>query len=205
MQECHDSPLGGHLGKDKTIEQVKRRFYWSGMDAMIQQYVTSVRRVSAEQAESSGDDGLAASAADPDSTVAAGLDGLDHALPRSRSGNDAIVVFVDKLTKMVHLRRDHDECHRTAAGYDLHASRSFACTVCPSRSSVIAILDSLPTSGVHSGSNSARPSRWVPRIQPQTDGQTERANRTLEELLRSRTSTSTRPTGMNTSPQPNSP
>ena len=33
--------LAGHLGKDKTIDQVKRRFYWLRMDEEIQQYVTS--------------------------------------------------------------------------------------------------------------------------------------------------------------------
>ena len=32
LHECHDTPLSGHLGKDKTMEQVKRRFYWPGMD-----------------------------------------------------------------------------------------------------------------------------------------------------------------------------
>ena len=41
LQECHDAPTGGHFGKDKTIEQVKRRFYWPGMDKFIDQYVTS--------------------------------------------------------------------------------------------------------------------------------------------------------------------
>ena len=32
MHECHDAPTGGHLGKDKTIDQVKRRFYWLRME-----------------------------------------------------------------------------------------------------------------------------------------------------------------------------
>ena len=41
LQECHDTPTGGHLGKDKTLEQVKRRFYWPGMDQTIVAYVTS--------------------------------------------------------------------------------------------------------------------------------------------------------------------
>jgi hypothetical protein len=41
LQECHDSSLGGHLGKGKTTEQVKRRFYWPGMDETVRRYVTS--------------------------------------------------------------------------------------------------------------------------------------------------------------------
>ena len=41
LHECHDAPTGGHLGKDKTIEQVKRRFYWPGMDDDVRAYVTS--------------------------------------------------------------------------------------------------------------------------------------------------------------------
>jgi hypothetical protein len=35
LKECHDAPTGGHLGIEKTLEQVKRRFYWPGMDATI--------------------------------------------------------------------------------------------------------------------------------------------------------------------------
>ena len=39
LLECHDA--SGHLGKDKTMEQVKRRFYWPGMDETVRKYVTS--------------------------------------------------------------------------------------------------------------------------------------------------------------------
>src|SRR6185437_13936138 len=39
LHECHDLPTAGHLGKDKTLEQVKRRFYWPRMDADVLQYV----------------------------------------------------------------------------------------------------------------------------------------------------------------------
>ena len=37
-------------------------------------------------------------------------------LPRTAAGHDAIVVFVDKLSKMVHYCTDHDHCHCPAAG-----------------------------------------------------------------------------------------
>ena len=39
IRECHDAATGGHWGRDKTIEQMKRRFVWSGMDKEIELYV----------------------------------------------------------------------------------------------------------------------------------------------------------------------
>ena len=41
LQECHDAAAAGHLGKDKTVEQVTRRFYWPRMYEEIGQYVSS--------------------------------------------------------------------------------------------------------------------------------------------------------------------
>jgi len=41
LHECHDTALAEHLGRDKTIEQVKRRFYWPKMDDDIEAYVIS--------------------------------------------------------------------------------------------------------------------------------------------------------------------
>lgn len=37
----HDSPLSGHLGFDKTYDQIQRRFYWIGMYKYIHNYVSS--------------------------------------------------------------------------------------------------------------------------------------------------------------------
>ena len=54
LQECHDAPTGGHLGKDKTIEQVKRRFYWPGMDDDVAPVRDQLRCVPAQQAEPAG-------------------------------------------------------------------------------------------------------------------------------------------------------
>ena len=31
LHELHDGALEGHLGKDKTLNKVKERFYWQGM------------------------------------------------------------------------------------------------------------------------------------------------------------------------------
>ena len=80
-----------------------------------------LRRVSAQQAESAGPIGPADAAADSRSSVAAGVAGPHHALPRSQSGNDAIVVFVDKLTKMVHYVATTTNVTAPQLAADLHA------------------------------------------------------------------------------------
>lgn len=39
LQWLHDSPSGGHSGRDVTAAKVKSLFYWKGMNKDIQQYV----------------------------------------------------------------------------------------------------------------------------------------------------------------------
>jgi hypothetical protein len=39
VREHHDTPYAGHLGKDKMLELVKRRFYWPGMGEYVARYV----------------------------------------------------------------------------------------------------------------------------------------------------------------------
>ena len=41
LSELHHSPLSGHIGSAKTIELVKRQFYWPNMDKEIKNYVQS--------------------------------------------------------------------------------------------------------------------------------------------------------------------
>ncbi len=39
MRSCHDSVFTGHMGRAKTIDMVKRLFWWPRMDAEISGYV----------------------------------------------------------------------------------------------------------------------------------------------------------------------
>jgi hypothetical protein len=110
---------------------------------------------------------------------------LITALPRSRSGNDAIVVFVCKLTKMVHY---------VATTTNVTAPQL----------ATLFMREVVRLHGVPEAILSDRDPRFTAHFwrafwaqlgttltmstayHPQTDGQTERANRTLEEMLRSR-------------------
>jgi len=106
-------------------------------------------------------------------------------LPRSRWGNDAIVVFVCRLTKMVH--------------YVATTSN-----VTAPQLATIFMREVVRLHGVPEAILSDRDPRFTAHFwrafweqlgttltmstayHPQTDGQTERSNRTLEEMLRSR-------------------
>jgi hypothetical protein len=41
LEAEHDSKVAGHMGQDKTIELVRRNFFWSEMEKFIKDYVHS--------------------------------------------------------------------------------------------------------------------------------------------------------------------
>ena len=183
LRECHDSPLAGHLGKEKTTEQVKRRFYWPGMDATIAAYVRTCDSCQRNKPSPQAPIGLLKPLPIPEYPWEQVSMDLITQLPRSRSGNDAIVVFVDKLTKMVHY---------AATTTDVTAPKL----------AKIFMREVVRLHGVPESILSDRDPRFTANFwrafwtqlgttlamssayHPQSDGQTERANRTLEEMVR---------------------
>jgi len=184
LQECHDAPTSGHLGKDKTIDQVKRRFYWPRMDVEIQTYVTGCDSCQRNKPSHQAKIGLLQPLPIPDRPWQQVSLDLIVALPRTKSGHDAIVVFVDKLTKMVHY------VATTTNVTAPQLSQIFMREVCRLHGVPDSILsDRDPRFTGHFwralwdqlGTKLSMSTAY----HPQTDGQTERANRTLEEMLRS--------------------
>jgi transposase InsO family protein len=105
-------------------------------------------------------------------------------LPRSRHGYTAVATFVDKLSKMTHFA----PTHTTVSAPD--AARLFLAAVVR--------LHGWPTTLVSDRDPKFTSAFWTTLFKewgtklamstayhPQTDGQSERANRTLEEMLRS--------------------
>jgi hypothetical protein len=183
LHECHDVPTSGHLGKDKTIAQVKRRFYWPGMDAEITRYVTGCDSCQRNKPSQQSTMGLLQPLPIPTRPWSQVSLDLITQLPRSKAGHDAIVVFVDKLTKMVH----YVPTTTTVTAPQL--ATLFIREVCRLHGVPDSLLsDRDPRFTAHfwrsfwqqMGSKLVMSTAY----HPQTDGQTERANRTLEEMLR---------------------
>ena len=41
IREYHDSPWSGHVGRQATVDQLQRRFYWPNLQADVQKYINS--------------------------------------------------------------------------------------------------------------------------------------------------------------------
>ena len=184
LHECHDSVLAGHLGTDKTIEQVKRRFYWPNMDKEIEAYVTSCDLCQRNKPSQRATMGLMQPLPIPDTPWQQVSMDLITQLPRSRSGHDAIVVFVDKLTKMVHYVATTTTvtAPQLADIFLNHVVRHHGVP-----ESILSDRDPRFTANFWRAFWNQLGTKLVmsTAYHPQTDGQTERANRTLEEQLRS--------------------
>ena len=183
IQECHDTPLAGHLGGAKTLEQLTRRFYWKGMDAEVKQYVlTCVECQKNKPSQQLPGGQLMPLEIPPRAWHTVSMDFITQ-LPRSRAGNDCIVVFVCKLIKrnifvacktaisapevaelfLHHVVREHGLPSRIVSDRDVRFTATFWQSFWAKLGTKLAM-----STAYH----------------PQTDGQTENANRTLETILR---------------------
>ena len=183
LAELHASPLSGHVGTAKTTELVKRRFYWPKMDKEIKSYVQSCVKCQSNKASNRHSQGLLQALPVPQEPWEQVTMDLITQLPVTKKKNDAIVVFVDKLTKMTHLvptKTTVSAPHLAEMFYKeiirLHGIPK----------SIVSDRDPRFTSNFWKclwkllGTKLAMSTAY----HPQTDGQTERMNRTLEDMLR---------------------
>src|SRR5260370_40021674 len=114
INEHHDTPTNGHLGEHKTSERISRYYYWPGMRKSIQQYIQQCQSCQANKASHQLPIGLLQSLDIPGKRWETVSMDLITKLPETTKGNDAIIVFVDKFSKMVHYAATTTTC--TAVG-----------------------------------------------------------------------------------------
>jgi transposase InsO family protein len=184
LHESHDAASSGHLGIVKTADLLSRSYYWPNMHEDVKEYVRSCLACQSNKARSQAAAGLLQPIPHPPRRWDQVSMDLITQLPRTRNGNDAIVVVVDKFSKMIH-------CIPTTTTVDAPAlAKLFLKEVVRHHgvpSSIISDRDPRFTSSFWQelwkqlGTRLAMSTAY----HPQTDGQTERANRTIEDILRS--------------------
>lgn len=103
LRESHDEPVSGHGGFFKTLDRVRRKYFWPDMHSEIRRYVAKCevckasKHTNVQQRAPMGEYREATRAWQMLYTDFIGP------LPRSRSGFSYIFVVVDAYTKFVHL------------------------------------------------------------------------------------------------------
>lgn len=184
IRECHDSATAGHLGRDKTVEQMQRRFFWHGMTTRVGEYVTTCDACQRNKPSQRLKPGLLMPIASPTGAGHTWTMDLITQLPKTRGGHDAIVVWVCKFSKLRH----YAACKTAISAPAL--ARLFLDTVVRHHGMPERIIsDRDPRFTAHfwrafwtsMGSTLDMGAAY----HPESDGQTENANKTLEIMLRS--------------------
>ena len=100
--ELHDGAYAGHRGQEGTFQLLKRDFWWPSMQKDTYAYVKACPVCQLAKPSNSAQLGLMKPMEDPEQPWDEVTIDFTVALPRTRRGNDAVMVVVDKLTKMVH-------------------------------------------------------------------------------------------------------
>jgi hypothetical protein len=184
LHEVHSAPTGGHLGVAKTIDRLSRYFYWAGQRQEVQQYVESCVQCASNKASNQSPAGLLQPLEIPQKLWEhVSMDFIGPLPLTVQTQNDMILVVVDKFSKMVHLL----PCRSS---------------ITASQTAHLFFKEVVRLHGVPAAIISDRDPRFTSKFwqqlwkqfgtqlkmstsyHPQTDGQTERTNRTVEQMLR---------------------
>ena len=186
MRECHDTPLAGHFGMDEPTEQVRRCFWWPRLSASVAAFVQGCHTCQTTKASNQRTAGLLQPLPVPDYPFQQITMDLVTALPAGASGNDAVVVFVDRLSKMVHFAaiKKTITAEELAAVFFNHVVKLHGLP-----EAIISDRDPKFTSDFWQALFAKLGTRlkMSTPAHPQSDGQSERSIRTLLQVLRAYT------------------
>jgi len=102
LAECHDSVTGAHFGRDKTLEAVKSRFSWKGLSTDVDRYVSTCDSCQRNKPSQQLTPGPLMPLPIPEKPCQDWTTDMVSGLPRTKRGNDAIQVYVERLCKLKH-------------------------------------------------------------------------------------------------------
>ena len=183
LEENHDIPIAGHRGFEKTYNTVARHYWWPNMGKLVKHFVQSCDYCQRAKGSNQLAPGALISLDIPQERWEIITMDFILGLPKTKSGYDSILTVVDKLSKRAHFLKTRSTADARDTAH-LFINEIFKLHGLPK--AIISDRDSKFTSKFWQSIFQ----RLGTRLQlstanhPQTDGQTERLNRTLEDMLR---------------------
>lgn len=182
IHEYHDTPAAGHPGHERTSAQLSHDFYWPRMDKMVRETVKRCATCQRTKANTQPHAPLQPIEVPSAPGECVSVDFME--LPLSTRGNDYIMVCVDKFTKMIKVAPTVKSI--TSA----QSAELFISLILPT-------FARLPSTIISDRDSRFKGEAWsdtwkrfgtslnmTTAHRPQADGQTERANRQVQEYLR---------------------
>jgi hypothetical protein len=183
LHEYHDAPLAGHLGRVRTLKALQSHYGWPNMKKDVADYIASCDVCQRTKTSTQPSSGLLQPLELPTAPWhSISMDFVTH-LPTTSDGYDSLLVVVDRFSKYV-------ELIPTVSTVDAVTTASLVfnnivCRYgCPS--SIVSDRDPRFVSEFWTAlwERFGSKLKLSTAYHPQTDGQTERMNRTVEQMLR---------------------
>ena len=183
MSEAHSTPYSVHPGATKMYKDLKEHFWWAGMKGDVAKYVAKCLICQKIKAEHQRPGGELQPIEVPEWKWEQITMDFIVGLPKTTKSHDAIWVIVDRLTKSAHfipIKMTHS-LEQLAELYVREVVRLHGVP-----KAIISDRDARFTSKFWKSVQQAMGTKlnFSTAFHPQTDGQTERTNQTLEDMLR---------------------
>ncbi|KAL0561592.1 hypothetical protein IC582_002026 [Cucumis melo] len=183
LSEAHSSPFSMHPGSTKMYQDLKRVYWWRNMKREVAEFVSRCLVCQQVKAPRQKPAGLLQPLSIPEWKWENVSMDFITGLPRTLRGFTVIWVVVDRLTKSAHFvpGKSTYTASKWAQLYMLEIVRLHGVPV-----SIVSDRDARFTSKFWKGLQTAMGTRldFSTAFHPQTDGQTERLNQVLEDMLR---------------------
>jgi hypothetical protein len=183
LQSNHDCNISGHLGMDKSEELISRSFFWPDMQQDVRRYIRACDKCQRNKPLNRRPGGLLQPLPIPQQRWEQISMDLVVGLPKTARGNSGIAVFVDRLSKQILISPISDDTTAPVI------AKTYFDTVFRHKGlSRVIISDRDPRFTSHFWRTLFRLMgtrlSFSTAFHPETDGQTKRANRVIEEMLR---------------------
>ena len=183
LQEMHNVPYARHLGYQKTLIAVRKEYFWLGMKKIVVEYITKCMEFQRVKVEHRHPAGLRQPLPIPEWKWDVVTIDFIMKLPWSSQQNDSIMVVVDKLTKATHFV-PVKSTHKAANIAEIYMKDIARLHGIPK--AIVSDRDSKFTSNFWKGlfKEFGTSLNLNTAYHPQTDGQRERVNQLIEDMLR---------------------